>query len=51
VVAFLSDIGKENGESYATSFIHEMMSIGIRREEEGITELPSSFTKYQLYRR
>lgn len=51
VVPFLSDIGKENGESYATCFIHEMTSIGIKKEEEGIIELPSSSTKRLLYQR
>jgi hypothetical protein len=36
VIDFLSEIGKDRGESYATRFIREMTSIGIRKEEEGL---------------
>lgn len=49
VVAFLTDISKEHGESYATRFIREISGMSLRKEEEGLVEIPSFFTKRKLY--
>lgn len=51
VVDFLKQIGVEHGESYATRFIRERTSVGLRREEEDAIDLPSCFTKRKLYER
>ena len=49
VVSFLSDLSKEHGESYATRFIREVSGMSLRKEEEGLVEIPSFFTKRKLY--
>jgi hypothetical protein len=51
VVAFLRRIEEDHGEAYATRFIRERTSIGLRREEVDAVDLPSHFTKHQLYKR
>jgi hypothetical protein len=49
VVAFLDAVSKEHGEAYATHFIREITGMSLRNEEDGLVELPSSFTKRKLY--
>jgi hypothetical protein len=49
VVSFLSDLSKEHGESYATRFICEVSGMSLHKEEEGLVEIPSFFTKRKLY--
>ena len=51
VVGYLQQLGEEHGESYATRFIRERTSIGLRGEEVDAVDLPSHFTKRQLYKR
>jgi hypothetical protein len=51
VVDFLRQLKVEYGESYATRFIRERTSIGLHREEVDAVDLPSHFTKRQLYKR
>ena len=51
VVAFLRQIGQEHGESYSTRFVRERTSVGLRNEEEDAVDLPSHYTKRQLYKR
>jgi hypothetical protein len=51
VVAYLQSIAVEFGESYATRFIRERTSVGVRREEVDAIDLPSHFSKRQLYKR
>ncbi len=51
VVAFLRQVGLDHGESYATRFIRERTSVGIRNEEEDAVDLPSHMTKRYLYKR
>ena len=51
VVDFLQGLAEQHGESYATRFVRERSSIGIRREEVDATDLPSHFTKRRLYKR
>ena len=51
VVAFITKIAEENGESYATRFIRELTGIGVRDAEKGVMELPSFMRKRDLYRR
>ncbi len=49
VVDFLRQLGAEQGESYATRFIRERTSLGIRKDEDGLVELPSWYTKRLLF--
>jgi hypothetical protein len=49
VVEFLGDVAKSYGESYATRFVREITGLSLRNEEEGLIELPSSYTKRKLY--
>jgi hypothetical protein len=49
VVSFLSDLADRHGESYATRFIREVTGMSLRNTEERLVELPSHFTKRQLY--
>jgi hypothetical protein len=49
VIDFLVDLGKKEGESYATCFIRERTSILIRKDEEDLMELPSSYSKRKIY--
>jgi hypothetical protein len=49
VVEFLTELGKLEGESYATRFIRERTSLSIRKDEENLLELPSSYTKRRIY--
>jgi hypothetical protein len=51
VVAFINGVGVEYGESYATRFVRERTSVGLRNEEEGCVDLPSYFSKRKLYER
>lgn len=51
VVAFLNRLGEEHGESYATRYVRERTSIGLRNDEEDVIHLPSHFTKRRLYER
>jgi len=51
VVAFITAVGVEYGESYATRSIRERTSVGLRNEEEGCVDLPSYFSKRKLYER
>jgi hypothetical protein len=51
IVAFLNLLGQDHGESYATRFIRERSSLGLRNEEEGNIDLPSHFTKRKIFER
>jgi hypothetical protein len=51
VVAFLNRLGEEHGESYATRYVRERTSIGLRNDKEDVIHLPSHFTKRRLYER
>ena len=51
VIDFLTNLGKQEGESYATRFIRERTSILIRKDEEDLVELPSSYTYRKIYER
>jgi len=51
VVAFLRPVALEHGESYATRFVRERTSVGLRNEEEDAVDLPSYMTKRYLYKR
>jgi hypothetical protein len=51
VVVFINGVGVEYGESYATRFVWERTSVGLRNEEEGCIDLPSYFSKRKLYER
>lgn len=44
---FIQRLADERGEPYATRFIRERTSIGLRNEEDGTVELPSSVSKRQ----
>jgi hypothetical protein len=50
VIAFLSTVGEERGESYATRFVRDRTSVGLRKDEEDLIELPSCLTKRRLYK-
>ena len=50
VVEFLGDVAKSYGESYATRFVREITGLSLRNEEEGLIELPSSYTKRSCMR-
>ena len=47
--SFLDQVGEEHGEEYATRFVRNLTEVGMRKDEEGLIELPSWFTKRQLY--
>jgi hypothetical protein len=49
VVEYLSELGVREGESYATRFIRERTSLSIRKDEEGLMELPSWYTRRRIY--
>ena len=49
MIAFLKAISDTYGEAYATRFIRELCSVGVRKEEEDLVELPSNFSR-KLYR-
>jgi hypothetical protein len=49
VVEYLSELGIRDGESYATRFIRERTSLSIRKDEEGLMELPSWYTRCRIY--
>jgi hypothetical protein len=49
VIDFLVDLGKKEGESYATLLIWERTLILIRKDEEDQMELPSSYSKRKIY--
>ena len=51
VIDFLVELGQKEGESYATRFTRERTSILIRKDEEDLVELPSSYTKRKIYER
>lgn len=51
IVAFLNLLGQDHGESYATRFIRERSSLGLRNDEEGSIDLPSHFTKRKIFER
>lgn len=51
IIEFLQALSDERGEPYATRFIRESTSVGLRNEEEGVIELPSSVSKRQEYSR
>ena len=51
VIDFLYDIAVTEGESYATRYVRLLTGIMIRDTEKGHTELPSSYTIRQLYKR
>ncbi len=51
VVAFLRQVALEHGESYATRFVHERTSVGLRNEEEDAVDLSSYMSKRYLYKR
>ena len=44
---FIQRLADDRGEPYATRFIRERTSIGLREEEDGTIELPSSVSKRQ----
>ncbi len=51
VIDFVAELGKQEGESYATRFIRERTLILIRKDEEDLVELPSSYTYRKIYER
>lgn len=51
IIEFLTELGMQEGESYATRFIRERTSIIIRKDEEELVELPSSYTYRKIYER
>ncbi len=51
IIEFLMELGRQEGESYATRFIRECTSILIRKDEEDLIELPSSYTYRKIYER
>jgi hypothetical protein len=51
VVNFIMQVGEEHGESYATRYVRERTSIGLRNDEDDVIDLPSSFSKRKLYER
>jgi hypothetical protein len=50
IVTFLTELGRNRGESYATRFVRERTSVGLRKDEEGLIELPSCLSKRGLYK-
>lgn len=50
VVQFLMDVADERGESYATRFIREHTSLGLRKDEEDLIELPSCLSMRGLFK-
>ena len=50
VIDYLYEIGRDEGESYATRFIRFLTRIEIRDEEKGFVQLPSCYTKRQMYK-
>jgi hypothetical protein len=50
VVRFLNNIADERGYSYATQFIRESTSLGLRKEDEDLIELPSSLSMRSLFK-
>jgi hypothetical protein len=48
-IEFLVDLGQKEGKSYATCFIQERTLILIRKDEEDLMELPSSYSKRKIY--
>ena len=51
IIDYLYNLAKEEGEPYATRYVRMLTGVGIREEEKGHVQLPSSYTKRQLYRR
>ena len=51
VMLFLTQVGEERGESYATRFIRDRTSVGLRKEEEDLIELPSCLSKRGLFKK
>ena len=49
VIDYLYQLGKEEGETYATRFIRFLTGWSIRDNDRGNIQLPSSFTKRQIY--
>lgn len=49
VIDFLSELGRNEGEAYATRFVRFLTGWSIREEERGHVQLPSSFTKRKIY--
>jgi hypothetical protein len=49
VIEFLTNVSKLYGEAYTTQFVQEVTGMSLHKEEEGLIELPSSFTKRKLY--
>ena len=51
IISFLDRLAKEEGEFHATRFVRDKASLHIRDGDTEILELPSYFTKRQLYSR
>ena len=51
VLKFLDEIAKVEGEPYATRFVRTLAGCDVRDEEDGILELPPSYSKRKLYER
>ena len=51
VLKFLDEIAKVEGDPYATRFVRTLAECDVRDEEDGILELPPSYTKRKLYER
>jgi hypothetical protein len=49
VIEFLTNVSRFYGEAFATQFVQDVTGMSLRKEEEGLIELPSSFTKRKLY--
>ena len=51
ILQFLDNVGDLEGEPYATRFIRTLVGIELRDKENGIIELPPSYTKRKMYER
>ena len=49
VIDFLYNMGKDKGEMHATRFVRLKPTIGIRDQDFTLINLPSYYTKRQLY--
>lgn len=49
VIDFLEDVCSRYGEMYATRFVRDSTGFSMRKDEDGLVELPSSYTKRRLY--
>jgi len=50
IIDFLYNLAKQEGESYATRYVRFLTGTGVRDSEKGYVQLPSSFSKRQIYK-